>query len=79
MKESIDNISNDFSFIEKCRLLTGSATLSSAAIEKLCIPSINISDGPPGIRSLPAGRCRVVPAELGEHIGDYAAVATALL
>lgn len=26
-----------------------------------------------------AGCCQVVPAELGEHIGDYAAVATALL
>ena len=29
--------------------------------------------------SLAAGCCRVVPAELGEHIGDYAAIATALL
>ncbi len=29
--------------------------------------------------SLAAGCCKVVPAELGEHIGDYAAVATALL
>ena len=29
--------------------------------------------------SLSAGCCRVVPAKLGEHIGDYAAVASALL
>lgn len=29
--------------------------------------------------SLSANCCRVVPAELGEHIGDYAAVAAALL
>lgn len=28
---------------------------------------------------LSANCCRVVPAELGEHIGDYAAIATALL
>ena len=29
--------------------------------------------------AISASVCRVVPAELGEHIGDYAAVATALL
>ena len=52
MKQSIDNILKELTFEEKCRLLTGSAALSSAAIERLCVPSLNMSDGPHGVRRL---------------------------
>ena len=52
MKQSIDNILSALKFEEKCRLLTGSAALSSAAIERLCVPSLNMSDGPHGVRRL---------------------------
>jgi beta-glucosidase len=52
MKQSIDNILKELTFEEKCRLLTGSAALSSAAIERLCVPSLNMSDGPHGARRL---------------------------
>lgn len=52
MKQSIDNILSALTFEEKCRLLTGSAALSSTAIERLCVPALNMSDGPHGVRRL---------------------------
>ena len=52
MNNCIDKVLNELTFEEKCKLLTGSAALSSAAIERLCVPSLNMSDGPHGIRRL---------------------------
>lgn len=52
MNESIDTIINELTFEEKAQLLTGGGALCTATMERLGIPSINLSDGPHGIRRL---------------------------
>lgn len=52
MKNKIDEIISKMTLEEKATLLTGGAALSTAAIERLGIPSMNMSDGPHGVRRL---------------------------
>lgn len=68
MKDNINNILNELTLEEKCKLLTGSAALSSAAIERLGIPSLNMSDGPHGVRRLIGHR--LYPQECNIEGGD---------
>ena len=50
--ESIDKILSELTLEEKPQLLTGGAALCTAAIERLNIPAVNVSDGPHGVRRL---------------------------
>lgn len=49
---NIDEIIQKMTFEEKAQLLTGAGALCTAEIERLGIPSLNMSDGPHGIRRL---------------------------
>lgn len=49
---NVSQIMSDLTFEEKCRLLTGSAALSTASVERLGIPSLELSDGPHGVRRM---------------------------
>ena len=49
---NIDEIINEMTFEEKARLLTGAGALCTAEIERLGVLSLNMSDGPHGIRRL---------------------------
>ncbi len=48
----IEKILSELTFEEKATLLTGAKALSSAKIERLGIPGIDMSDGPHGVRRL---------------------------
>ena len=48
----IDKLLKEMTFEEKSAILTGGAALTSGSVSRLGIPSLNMSDGPHGIRRL---------------------------
>lgn len=52
MNKNIDEIIHEMTLEEKCTLLTGGGALKTAAIERLDIPKLEMSDGPHGVRRL---------------------------
>ena len=48
----IKKLLNEMTFEEKSAILTGGAALTSGSVARLGIPSLNMSDGPHGIRRL---------------------------
>lgn len=51
MKDT-EELMKALTFEEKCAILTGGAALTSGSVSRLGIPSLNMSDGPHGIRRL---------------------------
>lgn len=58
----IDKIVAQMTFEEKTRLLTGSESLATVAMEKYGIPSRRFADGPHGVRSTLADNCTSFPS-----------------
>ncbi len=57
----IKKIINELSFEEKAKLLTGSGTLETYAVERLDIPQRQLADGPHGIRTNIDDNCTLFP------------------
>ena len=58
---NIDSLLNAMTLDKKILLLTGAASMDTAAIERLNIPSKHFADGPHGVRATLADNCTMFP------------------
>ena len=50
--QKVEKVLKELTLEEKCLILTGGGALNTAEIERLCVPKIEMSDGPHGVRRL---------------------------